>query len=181
MEFESFEEAALINDADLSNVADLAQLQLEKEREIEEIERNLKIAKAQYRRISEDDLPELMRSLGLATITLNNGASVSIKETMYASISKKNKPKAIEWLAEHDHESLIQNEVTLAFGRGEQERLRALRDLLDTTSFDEYAVSENVNTSSVKSAIKELLAKGEDVPLELFGVHFVTQSIITLP
>lgn len=114
----------------------------------------------------------------MRSITLTDGSSVEIDETMYAAIAKKNKAAAAQWLIDNGQGSLVKQDIIFSFGKGEDELANKLQQLATNYGFTEHETKDNVNTSAVKAVIKELLAQGIDVPLELFGAHFVRRSII---
>lgn len=177
-EFESFEEVADVTDEDLVGVADLAHLQVAKEKEVTLLEAQLKRAKAELRKVAEIDLPDMMAQIRLSEIVLQDGQSITIKEDMYATVAKKNKKAAAQWMIDNGQKAIVQNSVSYGFDKGDLDKLQHLTTLLDSSGYDQYSISETMNTGSVKAVIKELLAQGVDVPLELFGAHFVKRAIV---
>jgi hypothetical protein len=180
MEFEAFESEAPVSDAELSLVARLAEEQVKLEKDIERYETYVGDLKKRLKKISETDLPTALEEIGLASITLTNGATVVIEQKMFASISKKNKPKAVQWMIDHGQEALVKTGVAVLLDKGEQEKLERLRDLLDHSEFTEYSLDTNVHTGAVKAMINEMVAQGIDVPLELFGAHYVKKSVVSM-
>jgi hypothetical protein len=179
-DFESFEEAADVTDADLAGVADLARFQLEKEKQVEDLEAELKRAKAELRKVQETDLPELLAGIGLSEIVLSNGARVTVNRVMYASIPKKYKHKAAQWLIDNGQGALVKNDVSIVLEKGEFERLQRLSKMLDSSEFNEYTIIDSMNTGSVKAVLKELDSQGVDVPFDMFGARYVNQSKIKI-
>lgn len=173
-----FEDNAIANDEDLKKVATLARTQRNQEQEVATLEAQLKESKKNLRKTCEDMLPTLLNELGLSAITLSDGTVVTIDEKLYATIAQKNKAKAAQWMVDHGQGSLVRNDVTLTLGTGEQEKLSRLQSLLDSTEFSEYSLTSSMNTGSVKAVIKELQEQGVDVPLQLFGAHYLRKSII---
>lgn len=178
-EDDTFTDEAKYTDKELQRVANLAQFQKQLEHEVATLEDKLDKVKKRLRTVRERDLPDLMAEIGLKQVVLHDGSKVDIDESMFASISRKNKPAAIEWLIQNDHASLVKTNVVMTYDKGQHEAAEQFASFLESNGFNEYKLDENVNTSSVKAAIKEMLAQGIDVPLELFGVHFVKQSKIT--
>lgn len=174
----TFEDVAPISDAALSQVATLANRQLAQEREVVRIEAKLKEAKQRLRLTCESDLPLLMSEIGLSSIALTDGTVVEIDEKLYATVAKKNKKAAAQWLIDNGQGSIVKTEVALQMSTGEQEKLHRLVALLDSTEFSEYSLTSSVHTGTLKSVINELLEQGVDVPLDLFGAHFAKKSII---
>ena len=160
----------------LTEISSLAKLQLKQQKAADEITEKLKEANKVLRKTQEQDLPEAMLNAGLEKFTTTNGLNISVSETLYASISKKNKPKAIAWLMDNGQSSLVKEDVNIPFDKGDHERvMRLVEDLQDHYP---VAVNETVNTASVKAMIKELLADSKEVPLELFGAYFARKSVI---
>lgn len=169
-------ETPKIDDERLGQLGVLANKQVALEAEVEEAEKALKQVKKSLAIVTERDIPELMAEIGLMTITTEEGKAISVKEIMTASISKARKPEAIKWLVEHDLSSIVSADVVASFGKGDSDAIALAQNLINQG----YSVlmDEKVNTSSVKAAIKELLANGEEVPFDLFGVNLVKKSIV---
>ena len=173
-----FEEKVEISTEQLNEVSKLAQQQVKLEAELKKKEDELKKVKQNLYNIQEKALPDLMQSIGLEDFTLSNGSHISVKETLYASISKQNKPGAIKWLSENDLESLVSCVVSVPFDKGDGDGVQELLDVLTECGYENIISDEKVNTSSVKSAIKELLEDGEEVPLELFGAYYARKAVV---
>ena len=62
------------SDTELSKVSTKAQEQLDLEKEIEDLEAQLKETKEKHRTVSEVELPEAMQEANLAEIVLTNGS-----------------------------------------------------------------------------------------------------------
>lgn len=161
----------------LAPLARLVQHLREQQQVVETLEEQLKGAKRELRKLEEEHIPELMAEIGLEMVTMENGQQLSVKEILYASISSKNKPEAIRWLVDHGQGSLVREDVTVPFDKGQMELAEALVAHLRSSGYTPE-VQENVNTTSVKSVIKELLEQGVDVPLDLFGAHFVKKAVL---
>jgi len=177
-EEDSFSDNASYTDNDLKRVANLAKMQQQQEKRVTLLEEELKKAKNELRTTREKDLPDLMKEIGLSQVVLQDGSRVEIREDMYASIANKNKAAACQWLIDNEHASLVKTDIEYVFDRGDRNAAENFAKFLESNGYSEYSITEIVNTGSVKAAIKEMIANGVDVPLELFGVHFVTQSVI---
>lgn len=163
----------------LKGISELAEMQLIREVEVERATLRLKEARQALFKIQEIELPDLMLQAGMEKFTLSNGKTVEVKETLYASIAKKNKAAALKWLETNGHGSLISENLSVPFEKGMHAQLTELIDLLEHNGYPAFSVGETVNTGSIKALIKELLADGIDVPLDLFGAHFARASKIT--
>jgi hypothetical protein len=175
-DYTSFTETS---DSTLAELADLAAQQIEAERVLADTEAQVAVAKRALREIKEVKIPELMDSVGMGEFTTTTGLKIKVKETIRAKISKANAVDAFAWLRENGHEALIKRQVTIMFGRGEDaeaaETIKALeeRELpVDDTS--------SVHASTLTKFVCEKLEAGEDVPMELLGVHRQRVSAVTV-
>lgn len=151
--------------AELAAVADDA---LAAEKEVERIEADLKRAKQKYNDLVQKTLPELMEAAGQKTCTSAKGHQLKLVDVLRASISKERVPEAHKWLRDHDLGSIIKLELKAQFGKNEgdkaKEALKALK------KFNKEAeAKEAVHNQTLLATLRELLAEGEDVPLDLFG------------
>lgn len=139
------------------------------EQEQAEIEQRAKDIKAAIRQIAEDFLPTVMQEYGLSEATLANGLKVELREEVQASISEDNRAAAHCWLIENGFGGLIKTSVQVEFGRGEVDAAHVLAHEL-RQDHDSVLVKDVVHPATLKSFIKEQMAAGTNVPLDLFGV-----------
>lgn len=175
------QEAADFNSAPdtdaLSDIAKMAAKMLALDEEIESATTALDALKKARIKVAEVDIPVAMEGAGLQGITLSNGRQLTIKENLFASIPKANKAPAAAWLSEHDHASLIETEVKVSFDRGDEDLAESLKALLIAQGYKPTVLSD-MNTPRVKSAIKEMIEQGIDVPLPLFGAYLKKEAVI---
>ena len=82
-------------DAELSKVSAKAQEQLDLEKEIKDLEEQLKETKSRHRAVSELELPEAMQEANLAEIVLTNGSKISVKPFYKGHISEEHRVDAM--------------------------------------------------------------------------------------
>jgi hypothetical protein len=167
-----------ISQDDLSNITKLASDVVVNEKEVAKIEESLKQAKAKLRQVQERDLPEAMLACNMETFVTTDGLKVSVKETLYATVAAKNKPAAAKWLIENELGALVKEDVVVSFDGGKHEGVKELLSLLENAGVTNFTTAESMNTASIKSAIKELLGEGVEVPLELFGAYFARKAVV---
>lgn len=133
-------------------------------------------------KLLETDIPQAMESLDLQEYVTTDGAKVKVKERIHAHISEANKPEAFKWLRKHKFASLIKTELSVVFGKGEDALARKAAALLGK-SFKGHRpeVSETVNHNTLKAFVREQLEAGNDLPMELLGVHRQTIAEFELP
>ena len=144
---------------DLARIVELAQLLVEQKARFEDLEERTKDAKAALMRTEREDLPMLMAEAGLQELRLADGSLVSIKEDS------------------NGFGGLIKTKIQLALDRGNHEEAVALRDQLAQTH-PEVELKEEVHHSTLKAFVKEQLASGKAIPMDLFSVHPYSKATI---
>lgn len=157
---------------ELEQMSQLAYALVKAEAEAKSIEDQLKMANKKAQHLREESIPTAMHELGLTRLDLENGSIITIKQTVYASIPAENKPEAFAWLEEHELGGAIKSIIKLEFGKGELEKAD---DLVQDLQQDGYnpTFDRNVHGSTLKAVLKEEIAKGTSVPLDLFGARAV--------
>ena len=167
------------SNTEIHEIAVLAGRQLYLEERVVEAEQQLKAIQAQLKQVQEVDLPGAMAQAGVQSITLPTGQKITIKEDVYASIPKDERyHEALDWMREHGYGDLIKNEVKVAFGKGEEPQALELIQFVRQHNWGDVQNNISVHASTLKSMIREVLAKGVDIPMELFGAYPVTKAII---
>lgn len=161
----------------LKQVANLAKRQQDAERAVLDRQNELKEAEAELRLVQEDLLPTAMAEAGLKAFTLDNGAKITIKDDVAVSIPPDKKRDAYEWLRTNNFGDLIKNTVAIDFGRGEDDNAEALKEYCQEHGMN-YSDKEGVHAQTLKAFIKEQMAKGVDIPLELFGAFPYSKAVI---
>lgn len=134
--------------------------------------------KAEAIRILETEtLPDMLKALGLKDLTLSSGAKISLYDIISASITDDNREAAHAWLREHGHGDIIKNNITLSFGKGEDEIAKALVGHLlqmretGRTKFGDLVQKEAVHPQTLKAFTKDQLTRGNEFPGELFKLY----------
>lgn len=163
----------------LRDVARQAELLKEKQHHLEKLEQLVKDTKAQIKDIAEDVIPTMMLQAGLSEYKLEDGSKVSVKENVYAHISKANAQAAFQWLRNNDYGDIIKNEVVASFSKGEDERATDLLKHLQQELELNATQKEAVHPSTLKAFAKERVESGDtEFPTELFGVHVVREASV---
>jgi len=158
-----------LGSGELSKLSQLAEKQAAAAAKVADLEAQLNAAREELRDIAERQVPELMDQIGIDEFKTTTGLKIKIEETIRASIPKAKAPLAFAWLKNNGHGALIKRVVSVAFGRGEDEKADELRQRLA----DEFEVDDNssVHPSTLAAFVREKLRNGEEIPLDLFGVH----------
>lgn len=119
------------------------------------------------RDLKEFQIPELMAEVGLSEVTLADGSKLSVGTDVRASIPKARAEAAYAWLLENGYGDLVKHHVVVDAGKGDASELIAAIEASGHMARDEQAV----HSSTLKKFIRDALAEGQDVPLELFGAY----------
>jgi len=137
---------------------------------IKEAEQTLGQLKAEYRELSEVDIPSMLSELGLSEITLKDGNKISTSTYYSARISEDKRDEAFQWLNNNGFGDIVKNTVSVSFGREEDDSARKLVDSLEDNG---YATAQKkwVEPMTLKAFVREQVEKGSDLPLETFNVY----------
>jgi hypothetical protein len=171
------EEQISVSDDGIQTIAVLAESQVDLEEQIEEINNQLKVLKEKHRRISEEQLPEALKELGISEFKLKNGTKVSTSTYYSARITPDNKEKAFKWLRDNRFADLIKNTVSVSFGRDEDDAAKELRNELTRNGMN-TAQKEWVEPMTLKAFVREQVEKGTDLPHETFNIYIGQRSKI---
>jgi len=179
--FEDMEEQSSnienLEQSDLTSVASLAKKQKNQEQKVKDLEAELKEAKKELLRISDEEIPNLMSETGLSSLKLDDGSSLDIKNIYGASILVANREKAYDWLREHGHDDIIKNRVVATFGRGQEDDAKVFMRV----AYDNGVATDQeskIEPQTLKAWVKERMEAGEEFPTELFGAFMGQRAII---
>ena len=171
MEYEDYITPATEEAVSLAELQKLAELQAEAEAKVKRIEAELNAAQAILKDLAEKQVPEMMDSIGIEQFTTKTGLKISIKEVIRASISKANETRAFAWLRANGCGSLIKREVKAQFGMGEDEQAEHLLEIMQEGHIEGVSDKQSVHAMTLASFVIKRLKEGEELPIEVFGVH----------
>ena len=175
--FEQEADALKVGDSQLSGISALARRAKQLEKQIDDHEDTLKELKAQFRKVTEEALPEALAELGMTSFRMDDGSSIDIKPFYSASITEARRAEAFQWLRDHGFDDIIKNTVSVRFGRGEDELCVRLLNLLGQQGYPADQ-SEKIEPQTLKAWVKERVERGEEFPTELFGAYIGKKATI---
>ena len=140
---------------------------------IEKCEENLKTLKKEKQRLSMETIPELMDEMGIERLDVE-GATVSLKPFVSASIPTNRRQEAYTWLRENGLDDIIKNDVVLSFNRGEDNVAGSLMGELEERGFHPESKT-HIHSMTLKAFVKERVEKGLPIDLDMFGA-FVART-----
>ena len=141
---------------------------------IDQQEQHIKSLKEQERKISEEEIPSFLQEKGLTSLTLNNGTVVNIVEDIKPYIKVENRNFCHNWLRDNHFGDLIKNDVSVSFGRGEDNDATTLIDHIKGLGLV-HKQKESVHYQTLKAFATEQHNKGVSLPDE-FGVHVANKT-----
>lgn len=165
------------SDESLKVVAELANRQLVLEKEIEDLEAQLKEKKESLVQVAEKDLPEALAECGLAEVKLLDGSKVSVKPYYQANPPKEKYDEAMAWLRDNGHGDLIKNDVTVSFGKGEDDRAADFKTFLSDNGTS-YSDKTGVHPMTFKAFVREQVETGQNLPFDLLGIYIGQKASI---
>ena len=178
MDLEQLSKEITIDTAATADIATACNKLLDVQKEVTALEDQLKKKKEEELKLSEQDIPNLMQQAGVSAIKLPDGSGVEIKPYYGARIPASRTDEAFDWLRENNYGDLIKNNVTLTFGRNEDNIAKSLVDELRQKGHN-VKQAEKVEPMTLKAFVREQIEKGKDVPADLFGVYVATRTKIT--
>ena len=141
-------------------------------------EENLKRKKQRIDKISGIAIPEIMQTMKLKTMKLSDGSGIEIKEIYSATIPVANKEGAFTWLRENGLGDLIKNEVTVAFGRNEDNKASEYADLARGRGY-QPTQKLKVEPMTLKALFRERSENNQELPSEHFNLFKGNKTKIT--
>jgi|TARA_B100001778_G_scaffold320540_1_gene311028 hypothetical protein len=148
------------------------------EDEIVEQEKKLKELKRNQELLSGEVIPTMMTEMNISTLKLADGSAVEVKPVYGASIPVAKKEEAYTWLRENGLGDLIKNEISVAFGRNEDNKAMAYATLAQGQGYEPIQKLK-VEPMTLKALVRERLESGQEMPSDLFNVFAGNRTKIT--
>lgn len=137
-------------------------------KEIDLLESKLKNVKKLEEKLSCEEIPGFLYQYGIQGLTLDNGAQLKIKESIYVSLPKNDLAKRgrfLDWLKENGGEYLIKETLTI-----NEPQEKVVKELSDSNI--PFVLKDDVNTNSLKAFFNDVLGmkKGSQCRLELTDI-----------
>jgi hypothetical protein len=152
----------------------------QKEDEIAELEDKLKKKKEEADHISSKVIPELLAEQGLSEIKLADGSKVSVKQEFRATLPKDEvrRDAAYQWLRDQGLGDIIKNNVSVTFGKGEDDKAQSLIDLAVANGYEPSQKSD-VAWNTLTALYEERVKAGLDMPSDVFSLWIKDKTKIS--
>ena len=148
------------------------------EDEIKTDEESLKKKKKEIERISGEVIPTMLSEMGLSSLKLADGSAVDVKPYYAANISIANREAAYGWLRSNGLGDIIKNDITVSFGRDEENKAADYANLARGQGF-EPTQKLKVEPMTLKALVRERIEAGKDMPMDTFNVFVGNRTKLT--
>ena len=177
IDFEKDQQDAMTRTENIQSLADQVQRLEGLLRRIELSEDNLKDLKKEHQRISGEVIPTMMSEMGLSELKLQDGSHLKVSTSYRATITEANKEAAFNWLRNNGLGDIIKNEISVSFGRNEDNKAATYAELAKGQGF-QPTQKMKVEPMTLKALVRERIEAGKDMPTEIFGVFSENKTTI---
>jgi len=177
IDFEKDQQEVIQKTGNLQTLADQVEMLDGVSRRIDISEKNLKDLKKEFERLSGEVIPTMMAEMGLSHLKLMDGSSVDVKPNYSANISIANREKAFNWLRENGLGDIIKNEISVAFGRNEDNKAADYAALAEERGF-QPTQKLKVEPMTLKALVRERIEAGKEMPTEIFNIFVGNKTTI---
>ena len=177
IDFEKDQQDAMKKTDNIQSLADQVEKLEDLNKRLELQEDNIKSTKKDIERISGEVIPTMMTEMGLAELKLEDGSHLKVATSYKAHISEANKEAAYNWLRNNGLGDIIKNEISVSFGKDEDNKAASYVDLAKSQGL-EPSRKMKVEPMTLKALVRERIEAGKDMPTEIFGVYTENKTTI---
>ena len=175
--FEADQQDAMKKTDGVQSLADQVERLEAMQQQLEIQEEAIKEKKKQIQHISGEVIPTMMSEMGLAELKLHDGSHLKVSTSYKAHISEANKEMAYNWLRENGLGDIIKNEISVSFGRNEDNKAADYAELAKGQGF-QPTQKMKVEPMTLKALVRERIEAGKEMPTEIFGVFSENKTTI---
>jgi len=176
-QFEKDAEVLNVDDSGIKGISDLSKKAKSLSQELSDLEDIVKEKKKEYRKLTEEIIPEALAELGMSSFTMNDGSSIEVKRFYSASIPKGREAECFEYLRQRGLDDIIKNQVSVGFGRGEDELAGRLKSVLSEQNFM-FVEKQSVHPKTLEATLREQVELGNEFDLQLFNGFIGQRAVI---
>ena len=177
IDFEADQEKMLGKTENIQSLADQVEKLNTLDQEVEVLEKSLKQKKKSFEHLSGEVIPTMMAEMGLSQLKLMDGSSVDVKPNYSANITIANKDAAFNWLRNNGLGDIIKNEISVSFGRNEDNKAADYAALAEGQGYQPQQKLK-VEPMTLKALVRERIEAGKEMPTELFNVYVGNKTTI---
>ena len=177
IDFEKDQEEVLDKTTNINKLADKIKEMQAVQKAIEMDEEQIKQKKKHLEYISGEVIPTMLSEMGLSFLKLQDGSSIEVKTNYSATITQANKEAAFNWPRENVLGDIIKNEISVSFGRNEDNKAADYAELAKGQGLEPMQKLK-VEPMTLKALVRERIEAGKEMPTELFNVFIGNKTTI---
>ena len=177
IDFEKDQEQVLDKTTNINKLADKIKELQAQQQQLQIQEDAVKQKKKDIEYLSGEVIPTMLSEMGLSFLKLQDGSSVEVKTNYSATITQANKEKAFNWLRENGLGDIIKNEISVSFGRNEDNKAADYAELAKSRGLDPMQKLK-VEPMTLKALVRERMEAGKEMPTELFNIFVGNKTTI---
>ena len=175
--FEEDQQDAMKKTENIQSLADQVEKLEELQSRLQTQEQIMKDTKKQIERLSGEVIPTMMSEMGLAELKLQDGSHLKVSTSYRATITEANKEEAFNWLRNNGLGDIIKNEISVSFGRNEDNKAATYAELAKGQGF-QPTQKMKVEPMTLKALVRERIEAGKEMPTEIFGIFSENKTTI---
>ena len=177
IDFEKDQTEVLDKTTNINKLADKIKELQAHQQQLQIQEDAIKQKKKDIEHLSGEVIPTMLSEMGLSFLKLQDGSSVEVKTNYSATITQANKEAAFNWLRENGLGDIIKNEISVSFGRNEDNKAADYANLAKGQGFEPQQKLK-VEPMTLKALVRERMEAGKEMPTELFNIYVGNKTTI---
>ena len=177
IDFEKDQEQVLDKTTNINKLADKIKELQAQQQQLQIQEDAVKQKKKDIEYLSGEVIPTMLSEMGLSFLKLQDGSSVEVKTNYSATITQAKKAEAFNWLRENGLGDIIKNEISVSFGRNEDNKAADYAELAKSQGLDPMQKLK-VEPMTLKALVRERMEAGKEMPTELFNIYVGNKTTI---
>jgi hypothetical protein len=177
IDFEEDQTKMLGKTENIQSLADQVEKLNTLDQQVALLEKDLKQKKKDFEYLSGEVIPTMMAEMGLSQLKLMDGSSVDVKPNYSANITIANRDAAFNWLRTNGLGDIIKNEISVSFGRNEDNKAADYAALASERGY-QPTQKLKVEPMTLKALVRERIESGKEMPTELFNVFVGNKTTI---
>ena len=177
IDFEKDQEEVLDKTTNINKLAEKIKELQAHQQQLEVQEDAIKQKKKDIEYLSGEVIPTMLSEMGLSFLKLQDGSSIEVKTNYSATITQANKEAAFNWLRENGLGDIIKNEISVSFGRNEDNKAADYAELAKGQGLEPQQKLK-VEPMTLKALVRERMEAGKEMPTELFNIFVGNKTTI---
>jgi len=177
IDFEKDQTEVLDKTTNINKLADKIKELQAHQQQLQIQEDAVKQKKKDIEHLSGEVIPTMLSEMGLSFLKLQDGSSVEVKTNYSATITQAKKEEAFKWLRENGLGDIIKNEISVSFGRNEDNKAADYAELAKGQGLEPQQKLK-VEPMTLKALVRERIEAGKEMPTELFNVFIGNKTTI---